>query len=276
MLYPTSFPIYFWILVPIIIFGRYVVFSAIPYFVFYVWKRGAWLYRKIQPRFPTPTDYQREIGYSALSSLIFSAMVWLCLGTPLRAFTQYYTEIEQYGLGWLLVSIPITLLIHDTYFYWMHRLMHWPKLYRLMHRTHHRSVNPSPWAAFAFHPLEAVVEAGIIPILLIVMPLHPISFLGFVTVMLVFNIYGHLGYELFSAKTYQHPIGKWLNTSVYHNLHHEKFTGNYGLYFTFWDRVCGTLRADSLQKVEQIHAREKSGAREGGVPQQGQTLQQRF
>ena len=253
MFNPTEFSPFQWLFVPLIIFGRYVVFAAIAYFVFYVWKRRAWISLKIQQQFPTPTDYQREIGYSALTSLIFGVVVWLCLGTSFHEHTQFYSQVEQYGLAWLFISIPLTLLAHDTYFYWMHRLMHSPKLYRLMHLTHHRSVNPSPWAAFAFHPLEAVVEAGIIPVLLMLMPLHPISFLAFVSIMLIFNVYGHLGYELFSLKTYRHPLGKWLNTSVYHNLHHEKFTGNYGLYFTFWDRLCGTLREDSLQKVEAVH-----------------------
>ena len=248
MFNPTEFSSFQWLFVPLVIFGRYVVFAAIAYFIFYVWKRRDWLYLKIQQRFPTPSDYQREIGYSALTSLIFGVVVWLCLGTPFHTYTRFYSNIDQYGLGWLLLSIPLTVLVHDAYFYWIHRLMHLPGLYRKMHLTHHRSVNPSPWAAFAFHPLEAVLEAGIIPILLIIMPLHPISFLGFVTVMLVFNVYGHLGYELFPAKLFHHPLGKWLNTAVYHNLHHEKFKGNYGLYFTFWDRWCGTLREDGLNK----------------------------
>ncbi|MBK6998392.1 MAG: sterol desaturase family protein [Lewinellaceae bacterium] len=75
--------------------------------------------------------------------------------------------------------------------------------------------------------------------------------------MLLFNVYGHLGYELFPPKMYKHTLGKWLNTSIYHNLHHEKFKGNYGLYFTFWDRLCGTLREDGLKKVEEVHGRER-------------------
>lgn len=48
---------------------------------------------------------------------------------------------------------------------------------------------------------------------------------------------------------------KWLNSSVYHNLHQEKFHGNYGLYFTFWDRLCGTLRTDSADKIDEVHQR---------------------
>ena len=144
MFNPTEFSSFQWLFVPLVIFGRYVVFAAIAYFIFYVWKRRDWLYLKIQQRFPTPMDYQREIGYSALTSLIFGVVVWLCLGTPFHIYTRFYSNIDQYGLGWLLLSIPLTVLVHDTYFYWIHRLMHQPDLYRRMHLTHHRSVNPSP------------------------------------------------------------------------------------------------------------------------------------
>ncbi|MFZ4477871.1 MAG: hypothetical protein ACOYPR_21925, partial [Saprospiraceae bacterium] len=99
MFNPTEFSPFQWLFVPIIIFGRYVVLSAIAYFVFYVWKRRDWFYLKIQQRFPSPTDYQREIGYSALTSLIFGVVAWLCLGTSFRAYTQFYSNIDQYGLG---------------------------------------------------------------------------------------------------------------------------------------------------------------------------------
>lgn len=246
-----------WGIVPLIIFLRYLIIAGIAYGVFYVWNKRGMLFRKIQQRFPEPADYWREIGYSALTSLIFGAMAWLCLGTPLRQYTQFYSDVSQHSITWLLLSIPLAILIHDTYFYWAHRLMHHPKLYRRTHLVHHISVNPSPWAAFAFHPLEAVLEAAIIPILLFSMPMHPIAFLSFVMFMMLFNVYGHLGYELFPQKLYTHPLGKWLNSTIYHNLHHEKFHGNYGLYFTFWDRMCGTLRADSAEKVAQVHQRKK-------------------
>lgn len=252
MLDPSKFTEIQWALVPIIIFGRYVLMAGIAYLVFYVWKRRAWLHRKIQRRFPKKADYWREVGYSAVTSLIFAIMVYLVLGTPLRAYTQFYSDIQQYSLAWLTLSIVLTIFIHDAYFYWIHRLMHHPKIYRWAHHTHHISVNPSPWAAFAFHPIEALLEALIIPILLFMMPLHPVAFLGFVTFMLLFNVYGHLGYELFPKSLYEHPLGRWLNSSVYHNLHHEKFRGNYSLYFTIWDRLCGTLRADSVEGVAQV------------------------
>ena len=255
MFLPIDAPFYKWLIAPFIIFGRYFLLCSWLFALFYLWKQRDWFARKIQQRFPRQADYQREIAFSAGTALIFGAVAWLCTGTPLRAYTRLYTDVHDYGVGYLVVSVLVILFLHDTYFYWMHRLMHHPRLYRYVHLVHHKSVNPSPWAAYAFHPVEAVLEAGIFPLVLFLIPAHPVALFSFVTLMLWFNVYGHLGYELFPAKLYRHPLGRWLNSSVYHNLHHERFAGNYGLYFTFWDRWMGTLRPDSAAKVDEVQAR---------------------
>ena len=53
----------------------------------------------------------------------------------------------------------------------------------------------------------------------------------------------------------RHWFGKWINTSVSHNQHHQYFKGNYSLYFTFWDRMMGTLRNDYEQRFEEVVAK---------------------
>ncbi len=256
------------LIAPLVVFGRYVLTCAIVFGIFYVWKRRDWWARKIQLRFPSGADMRREIGYSALTSVIFAAMALVCLKTPLRAWTRFYTDVDQYGWAYLVGSVVLLLFLHDTYFYWMHRLLHHPRWYRRVHLVHHKSVNPSPWAAYAFHPVEAVVEGGIIPLMLFLVPIHPISFFAIITLMLWFNVYGHLGYELFPQRWYTHPVGRWLNSSVHHNLHHEKFVGNYGLYFSIWDRLCGTLRTDSLEKVAEVHRRMDEKTNQGAPGQE--------
>jgi len=147
------------------------------------------------------------------------------------------------------------LLIHDTYFYWTHRLMHHPSVFKYFHKVHHLSTNPSPWAAFAFHPLEAIVEAGIIVVIAFIMPVHPLAIALFLLIMMVYNVYGHLGYELYPKGFTKTRIGKWINTSINHNQHHQYFKGNYGLYFLWWDRWMGTLRMDYDQEFEAVKTR---------------------
>jgi sterol desaturase/sphingolipid hydroxylase (fatty acid hydroxylase superfamily) len=236
----------------LVVFLRYFFIAAIAFGIFYIVKREAWRVRKIQPRFPLPRDIVREITYSLLTSFIFAAVGFGIFLTPITAYTHAYFTISDYGTTYLIVSIVLIILVHDTYFYWTHRLMHHPAVYRWFHKVHHLSTNPSPWAAMAFHPLEAVVEAGIIVFVVFLFPVHPLAIGIFLLFMMVYNVYGHLGYELY-PKGFSHGfIGKWINTSVNHNQHHQYFKGNYGLYFLFWDRWMGTIRTDYEDRFESV------------------------
>jgi len=102
----------------------------------------------------------------------------------------------------------------------------------------------------AFHPLEAVVEAGIIVVVVFLFPVHPLAIGIFLLFMMLYNVYGHLGYELYPKGFSKSLIGKWINTSVNHNQHHVHFKGNYGFYFLFWDRMMGTVRPDYDERFE--------------------------
>lgn len=224
--------------------ARYFIIAGLAFLVMYVIFRNKTPLKKIQARFPANKDYAREIAYSAMTILIFAAAPLLLLNTPIRQYTTFYTDIDQYGKLYFFLAFPLMLVLHDTYFYWMHRLMHHPALFKYMHLIHHKSTNPSPWAAYAFHPLEAIVEVGIVPLFLFTIPIHQIHLPVFFLFMIIYNVYGHLGYELYPKGFSKHPIGRWINTSVNHNQHHQYFKGNYGLYFLFWDRVMGTIRED--------------------------------
>lgn len=132
-------------------------------------------------------------------------------------------------------------MLHDTYFYWTHRFFHLPIFFNWIHKTHHRSHNPTPWAAFSFHPVEAIISAGIIPLIIFCIPCHPFSIFTFLTFMTLINVVGHLGYEIFPKSMARNRILKWQNSSTNHNLHHKQSKYNYGLYFTFWDRITENL-----------------------------------
>ncbi|WP_245811227.1 sterol desaturase family protein [Ekhidna lutea] len=223
---------------------RYFGVAGFAFLLFYVIFKSRWSYWKIQQTFPKPNDYWREIIFSLITVIIFMIVAVIIFASPLRNYTLLYESIDVYGMGYWWLSIFLMILLHDTYFYWMHRMMHHPKIFKWVHRTHHQSTNPSPWAAYAFHPIEAFVEASIIFPIAFIIPFHRTALLAFLVFMIVYNVYGHLGYELYPKGFNKHWLGKWINTSVNHNQHHKQFTGNYGLYFLFWDRIMGTIRSD--------------------------------
>lgn len=236
--------------------GRYFIIAGIAFLIFYVIWRNRFFYRKIQNRFPKNSDYLREMAYSFLTIAIFSFVSVILFNHPKVApHTTRYLNISDYGWFYYFALFPVMFFMHDTYFYFAHRLMHHKRLFNWFHLVHHKSVNPSPWAAYAFHPLEAVVEVGIVIIFLFTIPIHKTHLIIFFLMMIVYNVYGHLGYELYPKGFSKSAVGKWINTSVNHNQHHQYFKGNYGLYFLFWDRVFGTVREDYDERFEEVKDR---------------------
>ena len=232
---------------------RYFVLALIATLLFYIVYKKKWQFKKIQAAFPKAGDFAREIGYSIITILIFGFIGYAVLVyPPIAKHTFRYTSVNTYGWFWYFAAYPIMLVMHDAYFYWTHRLMHHPRLFKYLHLVHHKSTNPTPWAAYAFHPFEAAVEAGILVVFVFTLPLHITHTFVFFFIMIVYNVYGHLGYELYPKGFNKNFIGKWINTAVNHNQHHQYFKGNYGLYFLWWDRWMNTLRTDYDTKFEAV------------------------
>jgi len=234
---------------------RYFLAATIAFVLFYFLLRKWVFYKKIQPKTPRNIDFLREAGYSALTIFIFGLIVVALHHPAIAPYTTRYKDISTYGLTYYFLLFPVLFIMHDTYFYFTHRLMHHKALFKWFHLVHHQSTNPSPWAAYAFHPLEAFVEQGIVIIFYFTLPIH-LTHLGiFFLMSIIYNVYGHLGYELYPRGFSKSLIGKWINTSISHNQHHQYFKGNYGLYFLFWDRMLGTIREDYDQRFEEVKTR---------------------
>ncbi len=233
---------------------RYSLFAGVAWLLCYVIFKRRWFSRKIIAKFPKSRGVWREIGYSAMSIVIFAMVGAATLIAAKYGWTQIYRKLPEHGHVWFWSSIVIAIFIHDAWFYWTHRLMHHRKLFRLFHRVHHLSHNPTPWAAYAFSPLEAVVQASIFPIVVTVMPMHLYAFGIFMVWQIAYNIVGHTGYELHPRWLMNTPLKYLLNTPTNHVMHHESMRGNYGLYFNFWDRLMGTNHEKYEERFRQVTA----------------------
>src|SRR5205085_2234227 len=92
---------------------------------------------------------------------------------------------------------------------------------------------------------------------LFTIPIHLLHIGLFFLFMIVYNIYGHTGWEMYPKGFNKHWLGRWINTSINHNQHHQYFKGNYGLYTLIWDRLFGTVRQDYDQKFEEVKNRKQ-------------------
>lgn len=240
----------FWLKVYFFDGARYLFGAGIVSFVLLVVFRRFSATRKIQQRSAQAKDIRREIFYSALSVGVYATVALVTIELERAGFLHYYSDWQQYPLLYNLLSLPLILVLHDAYFYWAHRLMHHRRLFRVFHLAHHKSHTPTPWAAYAFAPGEAFVMALFVPVTAFFMPVHVVVLGAFLAIMIVRNAMGHSGIE-FHPKSWVDGPWDFLNSVTHHDLHHQRARGNYGLYFTWWDRWMGTEFGDYKQRFRE-------------------------
>ena len=128
--------------------------------------------------------------------------------TAARQSTWTSTE---YGWLWYFASVPVYLFIHDTYFYWTHRMMHHPKIFPVMHKVHHESRQPTPWAGFSFHPTESMLGAAILPVMALLIPIHVSAILFILVLMTIVSVTNHSGFELLPDRLVRGFVGPQLD-----------------------------------------------------------------
>jgi Delta7-sterol 5-desaturase len=85
-------------------------------------------------------------------------------------------------------------------------------------------------------------------------------FFLFLLFMICRNVMGHLGLELFPRSFVRSRFFRVHTTTTHHAMHHHRFTGNYGLYFTFWDRIMGTMQQRYEEEFERLTVKRQINA----------------
>lgn len=192
-----------------------------------------------------PARRQRQIAGEIRWSLVSAVIYGLPAGLVLEGSRRFGWTLIDWRTPdlaaalWFLPSIALYLFLHDSWFYWTHRAMHHPKLFRV-HAIHHASKPPTAWAAMSFSPTEALSGAILIPALVFVIPIHIAALAVVLTIATVMGVTNHMGWEMFPARWVNGWFGRHIITASHHEAHHKLYTANYGLYFRFWDRLCGT------------------------------------
>ncbi len=220
--------------------ARYVVTAGSVFLIVNVALKSRLAERKIRTVFASGAQMRREFAISMRTVAVFAASGALTVLAQDAGVIVMLAAPDQFGWWYFAANIAALIVVHDAWFYWTHRLIHHPRLFRRLHRTHHKSNNPTPWTAYSFNTGEAAINALFLPLFLLVMPTSLVAVLIFLGHMIVRNVIGHCGYELFPARRNGRPLFDWMTTVTHHDLHHAQAGWNYGLYFTWWDRLMGT------------------------------------
>ena len=147
------------------------------------------------------------------------------------------------------VLIPIWSSLH---FYWVHRALHWPPLYRLAHALHHRNVNVGPWSGISMHPIEHLIFYTTFLIHFVV-PSHPLHLLFHGYMQSLHPVCSHSGFDGLLVKDKKRAqLGNF-----FHQLHHRYFECNYGTVEMPWDRWFGSFHDGSDEATQATRARKK-------------------
>lgn len=235
---------------------RYFPIAGLVFLILWIIKKQTWKGYQIQDT--PPGQVKHEIYSSWITLFVFIGVAFTSTMLGKLHVTQTYFELGKYPLWYLPLSFGLLTVWHETWFYWMHRAIHTRLLYKVVHLAHHKSVNPSPFAAYSFSAFEAFGESIYIFLFLLVVPLHPIVILTQAMYAMIMNIWWHSGYEVFPSGFTTGRFTKWINTSTHHNMHHSKVKANFSLYFNFWDRILGTNHPDYDSYFESVVAKRKT------------------
>ena len=219
---------------------RYFLLSWLFYKVFHVWLRNKWESRKINQKAYSSGQFKKEMIRSNITAIIFGISGAFLLLLWQKGYTKLYVDIHVYSLWWLPVSLVIALLMQETYYYWLHRWMHIPKVFRIVHKWHHDSYIASPWTAFSFHPLEGLIQAIFLPLLLLFLPMNLYVLVIMLTIMSISSVINHLDIEIYPKWFSKNIVTRSVIGASHHSLHHKQYKYNFGLYFTWWDKLTKT------------------------------------
>jgi sterol desaturase/sphingolipid hydroxylase (fatty acid hydroxylase superfamily) len=65
------------------------------------------------------------------------------------------------------------------------------------------------------------------------------------------SVINHLNTEIYPRDFNKHWFGRWWIGATHHSLHHAQFRYNFGLYFTFWDKIMQTESPDYNKLFEE-------------------------
>ena len=172
-----------------------------------------------------------SVGPSLLFWSLYECLIWWGFA---NGYITMITQAENpVYFALLILVIPIYA---GLYFYWHHRALHTPFLYRHVHSWHNKNVNTGPWSGLAMHPAEQLILFSDVLIFFLI-PSHPVLVLFIMFHHGIGAPTSHAGFErLKLSKKAGIEVGDF-----FHQLHHRFVDCNFGTYETPWDRWFGTF-----------------------------------
>ena len=146
-------------------------------------------------------------------------------------------------LGPLWVQVPVILIVVSFFRYWMHRWQHSNAFLWKLHSYHHSVTDLQGTNTYVSHPIDWALRNAVIFVVLGLVGFDPQAMLLAVPATAVSGIFSHCGADVKGGL-----LNHVLVTPEVHRWHHarevpegHKYSVNYGVEFSFWDKMFGTF-----------------------------------
>ncbi|GFT99257.1 fatty acid hydroxylase domain-containing protein 2 [Nephila pilipes] len=166
----------------------------------------------------TETKFQ-EVATQVLfnQTVIAIPVIYTCY--ILKSYMGYDQEIRLPKIHVFVLHFIAQILSEEVFFYYSHRILHHPRLYKRFHKKHHEWKSPVGVSAIYCHPVEHVLS-NVFPTFLgsVIFGTHVVSLYGWLIFATAYGVIVHSGYHL--------PLTP---TPEFHHYHHLKFNENFGV-----------------------------------------------
>ncbi|KIX98740.1 uncharacterized protein Z520_05201 [Fonsecaea multimorphosa CBS 102226] len=195
---------------------------------------------------------RKEIAQACQAMPGMAFLTALCMLAEVRGYSKLFDQPSEAPFPWYnFLQFPLFILFTDCGIYWIHRGLHHPLVYKTLHKPHHRWIMPTPFASYAFHPVDGFCQSIPYHLFTFVLPLQKVAFIALFTFINFWTILIHDG-EFYA----NNPV---INGAACHSAHHAYFNYNYGQFTTLWDRLGGSYRRPNM---DLFHKETKMGKRE--------------
>ena len=222
------------------------IFGLIVYFVF---ASLSYIFVFDKATFNHPKYLKNQISLEIRQTMISMPLMAILTTTfflaEVRGYAKMYDSARDATFPlYNFLQFPIFILFTDFFIYWIHRGLHHPRIYKHLHKPHHKWIMPTPYASHAFHPLDGWSQSVPYHVFPFILPLQKFAYVVLFVFINIWTILIHDGEYVANS-----PI---LNGAACHTMQHLFFRYNYGQFTTLWDRLGGSYR----QPNEELFQRE--------------------
>ncbi len=193
---------------------------------------------------PLPTKnrkftFNSQVRDNMFWSIVSGVTIWtayesLMMWAMANSYIPTLSATED--LPWLILMILLLPIWETVHFFLIHRLIHWPPLFRRVHALHHRNVNVGPWSGLSMHPVEHLIYLSTVLIHWVV-PTSPLFIIYHLQYFTLTAATTHTGYQgiVIGGKVVL-PLG-----TFHHQMHHRYYECNYGGLEIPWDHWTGSF-----------------------------------